>query len=131
MDGDTSGDDRDTILNSFRKGEGKKFVNGLFLTYKVGSEGLNLTEATHCVCLEPWWNNAVHNQAVRRCWRVGQTKHINVHNLYVSDSVEDKILDICKRKDGIVSSYLDGADRPLKTGGLDQHTMARMLGINL
>ncbi len=34
----------------------------VILTYKVGSEGLNLTEATHCICIEPWWTNAVHNQ---------------------------------------------------------------------
>ncbi len=55
VDGDTK--NRSELFDQF-----KNDINtqGLFLTYKVGSEGLNLTEATHCICIEPWWTNAVH-----------------------------------------------------------------------
>ncbi len=50
VDGDTK--NRSELFDQF-----KNDINtqGLFLTYKVGSEGLNLTEATHCICIEPWW----------------------------------------------------------------------------
>ncbi len=83
-------------------------TQGLFLTYKVGSEGLNLTEATHCICIEPWWTNAVHNQAKARLWRTGQTKQVYVHNVIIKGSIEEKIVEICKGKDNIGSKLLRG-----------------------
>ena len=69
IDGDTKGLERVELLNQFRTNPD---IRGLFLTYKVGSEGLNLTQATHCICVEPWWTSAVPNQAKARLWRKGQ-----------------------------------------------------------
>ncbi len=107
-------------------------TQGLFLTYKVGSEGLNLTEATHCICIEPWWTNAVHNQAKARLWRTGQTKQVYVHNVIIKGSIEEKIVEICKGKDNMAASYLEGKERiksPMRAPKLDKFTLGKMLGI--
>jgi SNF2 family DNA or RNA helicase len=87
-------------------------VNILLATYKVGCEGLNITEATNCILLEPWWNNATLNQAKSRLWRTGQKLPVHVYNLIVKDTVEDKIRDICTRKDELIDSYLSNEATP-------------------
>jgi SNF2 family DNA or RNA helicase len=81
-------------------------VNILLATYKVGCEGLNITEATNCILLEPWWNNATLNQAKSRLWRTGQKSPVHVYNLIAKDTVEDKIRNICTLKDELINSYL-------------------------
>jgi SNF2 family DNA or RNA helicase len=128
IDGDTKGNDRTDLLHQFRTDPS---VRAAFLTYKVGSEGLNLTEAVHCICIEPWWTDAVHNQAKARCWRIGQTKEVSIHNILVKDSLEERIIDICREKSEMAASYLDGTEKPLGkgTGKLDKYTLGRILGI--
>ena len=104
-------------------------IQGLFMTYKVGSEGLNLTEATHCIFIEPWWTNAVHNQAKARLWRTGQTKPVFVYNVIVKGTIEEQILEICRQKDDMSSSYLNGTKRTLSNNaGLNKRSLGKILG---
>jgi SNF2 family DNA or RNA helicase len=128
VDGDVVGNDRATLLKKFKTDPDTR---GLFMTYKVGSEGLNLTQATHCICIEPWWTDAVHKQAKARCWRIGQTKEVHVHNVYAQNTIEEKVTDICKSKNEMADSFLEGTERPLKKNvGLDKFTLGKILGIN-
>ncbi|MGL5961587.1 MAG: DEAD/DEAH box helicase [Cetobacterium sp.] len=123
VDGKTK--NRVHLFNQFKTNSN---IQGLFLTYKIGSDGLNLTEATHCICVEPWWTNAVHNQAVARLWRTGQTKSVYVYNLIIEGSIEEKILEICKEKEDIADSFLKGTERKLKSKGLlDKYTLGKLL----
>lgn len=124
VDGETK--NRANLFDQFKT---DKNTQGLFLTYKVGSEGLNLTEATHCICVEPWWTSAVHIQAKARLWRNGQTKPVYVHNLIIDGSIEEKILEICKEKEEMASSFLNGTERKLKIRGLDKYTIGKLLGM--
>ena len=128
VDGDVVGKDRARLLDQFKQDPN---IQGLFMTYKVGSEGLNLTQATHCICLEPWWTDAVHRQAKARLWRMGQTREVHVHNVYVQNTIEEKVTDICKSKNEMADSFLEGTEKPIKTSTkLDKFTLGKILGIN-
>ncbi|WP_416377631.1 helicase-related protein [Algoriphagus persicinus] len=37
----------------------------------AGGTGLNLTAGDYVYILDPWWNPAVENQAIDRCYRMG------------------------------------------------------------
>jgi SNF2 family DNA or RNA helicase len=125
VDGDTKGKERDILFNKFTNDTS---VTLLMLTYKVGSEGLNITEAKHVLLFEPWWNNSTHKQAIARTWRMGQCSEIFVHHLVVNDSIENKILDICREKDKIASNILNGTSFQLNKGkGLDIETLGIIL----
>ena len=127
IDGDTKGHEREEILKRWRSDDS---VNGLFLTYKVGSEGLNLDEANHVVMIEPWWNNSVPDQAKARAWRTGQTREVHVHNIFVNESIEDKMREICREKAERAAHYLEGTEHKVKkNGGLDMATLGRILGV--
>lgn len=104
IDKSVIGKNRFEVLNNFRNKNGPQ---GLFITYKVGSEGLNLTEANHCICMEPWWNTSVNNQAIARAWRIGQEKSVNIYNIIANSSIEDRVLEVCRKKIDITNDILD------------------------
>ena len=125
IDGDTKGVKRKKLLTQFRT---NRKIQGLLMTYKVGSEGLNLTEATHVICIEPWYTYMVRNQGVARCWRLGQVSEVKVYNIYVKNSIEERIVAICKKKYKMAEEMLKGTCQHIKVG-LDIYTLGRILGI--
>lgn len=121
IDGDTR--NRENVLTQF-KFDPK--INCLLTTYKVAAEGLNLTEANSCILLEPWWNNATLKQAKARLWRIGQTKPVTVYNLIAKDTIEEKIREICEKKDGMIESYLNGTRKNIQNCGLNKAVLHKI-----
>jgi len=63
-----------------------------FISLKAGGLGLNLTEANYAFLLDPWWNPAVENQAIDRCYRIGQENPVTVYRFITKDSIEEKVM---------------------------------------
>ena len=124
IDGSVTGKDRERILTQFRADPTLRI---LLLNYKVGSEGLTLTEARHCLCIEPWWSPAVHRQAEARIWRMGQTMPVTIHRILVRGTIEEHILRICDAKDKLTDDYFEGVGD--RAPGLNKNEMAKMLGM--
>ncbi|QBZ81064.1 SNF2 N-domain-containing protein incomplete domain containing protein [Pandoravirus celtis] len=136
IDGDTPKRERDERLRAFRAAGGPRV---LLMTYKIGAEGLNLAEANHCVCVEPWWTNAVHEQAYSRCWRVGQTRPVTVYNIIAAGTMEQRVVQVCRDKSATAAAYMASsassrhaaAAASRRTGGeatLDLATLSRIIG---
>lgn len=103
LDGSVTGIERYRVLEDFKVNS----TNSVMLIhYKVGSEGLNLPHANHVIFVEPWWTDAVHNQALARAWRNGQVKKVIVYQIIIKNTIEEKILTICNRKNELVKSIL-------------------------
>jgi superfamily II DNA or RNA helicase len=61
----------------------------LILQIRTCSEGLNLQSYSDVYFISPHWNPCVEDQAIARCYRMGQTKGVRVFRFYMSDfSVE-------------------------------------------
>ena len=71
--------------------QGSAYVPFMVLSLKAGGVGLNLTEASHVVHFDRWWNPAVENQATDRAFRIGQKKNVIVHKFLTRGTVEEKI----------------------------------------
>ena len=80
--GKTSGRDRQSICSAFQSCDGFAM---LIISTKCGSLGLNLTNSTHVLMMEPSWNPSHDIQACMRSWRMGQTDQVYIYRL-VSDS---------------------------------------------
>ena len=78
------------------------------LSLRAGGFGLNLTEATHVIHFDRWWNPAVENQATDRAHRIGQTRTVHVHTFICSGTVEDHVDRLLETKrelaEGVISS---------------------------
>jgi SNF2 family DNA or RNA helicase len=80
-----------------REGELERFrcdpLETIFLvSLRAGAYGLNLTCASQCVILDPFWNPFVEAQAIDRIHRIGQSKPVVVHRIIIEGTVEDRIL---------------------------------------
>ena len=64
----------------------------LLLPTSSGANGLNLTEATNVIVVEPLLNPAIELQALGRVHRIGQKATTFVWNLLIEDSVEENVL---------------------------------------
>jgi E3 ubiquitin-protein ligase SHPRH len=73
-----------------------KNINVLFMPYSYGSNGLNLTEATHVLLVEPTLNKSQEIQAVGRVHRIGQTKPTFVHRFLIRNSIEELVYKMFK-----------------------------------
>jgi len=57
----------------------------LILQIRTCSEGLNLQSYSDVYFVSPHWNPCVEDQAIARCYRMGQTSQVRVFRFYMSD----------------------------------------------
>jgi len=82
---------REEELESFRSDPLKTVC---LVSLRAGAYGLNLTCASQCVILDPFWNPFVEAQAIDRIHRIGQSRVVKVHRIVVEGTVEDRILQL-------------------------------------
>ncbi len=87
--------DRGTKVQNFQTNDE---VRVFLISLKAGGVGLNLTEADYVYLIDPWWNPAIENQAIDRSHRIGQTKHVVAVRLICTNTVEEKIINMQKKK---------------------------------
>ena len=80
------------------------------LSLKAGGRGLNLTRASYVFHLDPWWNPAVENQASDRAHRIGQKSQVTIIRLLMRHSIEEKMMELKKRKLKLYRSLLEDAE---------------------
>jgi SNF2 family DNA or RNA helicase len=68
---------------------------------KAGGTGLNLTASDYAIHLDPWWNFAVEDLASDRAHLVGQLRPVTIYRLVAEDAVEEKIVSLHAKNNGI------------------------------
>lgn len=106
LDGSTPGKTRQQRVEAFQGGEGKLFL----ISLKAGGTGLNLTEASYVLHLDPWWNPAVEDQASDRAHRMGQLKAVTVYRFVSAGTIEEQILELHATKRDLADRLLEGTD---------------------
>ncbi|MCX4247617.1 DEAD/DEAH box helicase [Paraliomyxa miuraensis] len=94
---------REELVAQFQQPSGPPVF---LISLKAGGSGLTLTEADTVIHFDPWWNPAVEDQATDRAHRIGQDKPVNVYRLVVEDSVEQKMVELGRRKREIAEGAL-------------------------
>ena len=70
----------------------------MLASLNVCSVGLNLVAANQVILADSWWAPAIEDQAVDRVYRLGQKRPTTVWRLVMEGSIEDKVIEIQKRK---------------------------------
>jgi hypothetical protein len=102
LDGRTR--DRAAVLERWRDAAGPPVF---LISTKAGGVGLDLTQADHVFHLDPWWNPAAEDQATDRAHRIGQDRPVMVYKLVAANTVEDKILELQRRKRRLFRATVD------------------------
>ncbi|MDR0362712.1 MAG: DEAD/DEAH box helicase [Planctomycetota bacterium] len=120
LDGSTPAKRRKEAVSAFQNGDGDVFL----ISLKAGGLGLNLTAADYVIHMDPWWNPAVEDQASDRAHRIGQTRPVTVYRLVAADTIEERIVDLHRRKRELAEDLLSGSDQSAR---LDMDEMLRLL----
>jgi SNF2 family DNA or RNA helicase len=114
LDGQTK--DRQARVDNFQE---NKEVRVFLISLKAGGTGLNLTEADYVYIVDPWWNPAVENQAIDRCYRIGQSKKVMAYRMICNDTIEEKIVSLQSKKKKVAASIIS-VDEEKKSFDLDE-----------
>jgi non-specific serine/threonine protein kinase len=107
LHGGTNVKKRKEAVDDFQREQGPPFF---VLSLKAGGTGLNLTEASHVIHFDRWWNPAVENQATDRAFRIGQRKNVLVHKFVCRGTVEERIDEMIERKSTVANQAIGGED---------------------
>lgn len=116
--GSTSKEERIRLVKKFNEGDVPVFL----ISLKAGGTGLNLVGADMVIHYDPWWNQAVQNQATDRAHRIGQKKIVTVYKLIAKGTIEEKIVKLQKSKKNLADEILSG-----EHGGLAQLSKEELL----
>lgn len=94
--------DRPAAIGKFETGD----VDVFLISLRAGGTGLTLTGADMVIHFDPWWNPAIQAQATDRAYRIGQSRPVFVHHLYVAGSVEERMLRLQRKKRIVADAIL-------------------------
>jgi non-specific serine/threonine protein kinase len=127
LHGGTAVKQRQKLVERFQDEEGPPFF---ILSLKAGGTGLNLTQASHVIHFDRWWNPAVENQATDRAFRIGQKKNVLVHKFVCPGTVEEKIDALINEKMALANDLLNGGADTLLTE-MDNETLLNLVSLDI
>ncbi|CAD6890416.1 unnamed protein product [Tilletia caries] len=74
----------------------------MLLSIGSGALGLNLVQASQVFLMDPWWQSAIEAQAIDRVHRIGQKRGIRVVQMIARGTVEERVLEVQKRKEELI-----------------------------
>ena len=101
--------ERLNLANSFNNPADE--VGVMLVSLKAGGTGLNLIGGDIVILLDPWWNNAIEEQAFDRAHRIGQKNNVTVIKLIAKDSIESKIINLQKLKKELQETFISSKDK--------------------
>mmetsp|Transcript_33193 Transcript_33193/g.73381 ORF Transcript_33193/g.73381 Transcript_33193/m.73381 type:complete len:394 (+) Transcript_33193:661-1842(+) len=111
LDGSTPARMRAEALQEFARPSRDSPVVFL-VSLKAGGVGLNLTAASECHLLDPWWNASVEEQAMDRVHRLGQPRDVHVYRYIAQGTIEERMLDLQEAKRELCKAAFAGRRKP-------------------
>lgn len=108
LDGQTK--NREGVVRQFQEDPETQIF---LISLKAGGVGLNLTAADAVLLYDPWWNQAVEEQAIDRAHRIGRQGTVVAKRYITVDSIEEKMQTLKAAKQQVSQAVLDIADEAL------------------
>ena len=108
LEGSSSPKQRATMVENFQQADNT--TNIFLISLMAGNTGLTLTAADYVFLFDPWWNNAVQQQAIDRTHRIGQTKKVFAYKMICKDTIEEKIIQLQQTKKELSENLIGDTD---------------------
>lgn len=102
LDGSTK--DRMAPVDRFQN---DKSIPLFLISLKAGGIGLNITAADTVFLLDPWWNNAVEQQAIARAHRIGRKGNVLAKKFIAVETIEEKMVKLKSNKAELSKKIFD------------------------
>jgi len=103
--GETDDAERQANVIAFQNNEKCKFIIG---TIGAMGTGLTLTAGTTVIFLDEPWNNALKEQAVDRCHRIGTNSNVTIYTIMCKDTIDERIHSLVEKKGLMSDALIDG-----------------------
>jgi len=127
LHGSTTVKRRKQLVDQFQREDGPPFF---VLSLRAGGTGLNLTQASHVIHFDRWWNPAVENQATDRAFRIGQHRNVLVHKFVCRGTIEEKIDTLIEEKTQLADDILEGGAEKMLTEMSDTE-LVRLVALDI
>lgn len=107
VSGRVTAEGRQELIDRFAATDGHAV---LLSQIQAGGTGLNIQAASVVVLCEPQVKPTLEAQAIGRAHRMGQLRHVQVHRLLTTDSVDQRMLDILGTKQRLFDAYARRSD---------------------
>lgn len=101
LDGQTK--DREHVVKKFQEDPSTLLF---LISLKTGGIGLNLTAADYVFLFDPWWNEAVENQAIDRAHRIGRKDTVIAKRFVTVETIEEKMMALKASKRSLLNDVL-------------------------
>ncbi|WP_322749310.1 MULTISPECIES: DEAD/DEAH box helicase [unclassified Frankia] len=102
LTGSTPPTDRQRMVDRFSATAGPAV---LVSQIEAGGVGLNIQAGSVVILCEPQVKPAMEEQAVKRCHRMGQVRSVQVHRILITDSVDQRMLEVLAEKKRLFDAY--------------------------
>lgn len=102
LTGATAKEKRHADVERFQKDDTPLFM----ISLKAGGTGLNLTAAEVVIHFDPWWNLSAQNQATDRAHRIGQHNNVQVYQLIMKGTIEERIRHLQEKKKDLADLFV-------------------------
>lgn len=116
LTGKTKKEERRRLIQQFQSDDTAVFL----ISLKAGGTGLNLTAAEAVIHYDPWWNISAVNQATDRAYRIGQNKNVHVFKLIMKDSIEEKIMELQKKKQNLSDLFIENSSGSIASMNMEE-----------
>ncbi len=116
LTGSNTKEERQKLVNQFQNDSTDVFL----ISLKAGGTGLNLTAAEAVIHFDPWWNISAQNQATDRAYRIGQNKSVQVFQLIMKDTIEEKIQNLQQLKKNLADTFVEDGKSNIQNMSMDE-----------
>lgn len=117
LDGNVTPAQRTKLVEAFTE---EPTIRVMLLTTRVGGLGLNLSCADTVILLESDFNPFADLQAIDRAHRIGTSKTVNVYRLITQGTIEEKILQLQRKKIEISNAIVNTDNSTMHSMGTDR-----------
>ncbi len=90
---------REEVVSRFQN----ETVPIFLISLKAGGSGLNLTAADYVLLFDPWWNEAVEDQAISRAHRIGRKDCVIAKRYVTLNTIEERMMLLKEKKRGLAT----------------------------
>jgi chromodomain-helicase-DNA-binding protein 4 len=114
IDGNTSSLDKQRNIDAFNEPDSPLFA--MLLSTRAGGVGINLATADTVIIYDPDFNPHQDIQALSRAHRIGQKNKVLCFQLTTKDTVEERIMQIGRKKMALDHALIESMDAPDDAG---------------
>ena len=116
--------DKDRAVEDFRNADGPRIL----ISTEAGGEGRNFQFCHVLVNYDLPWNPMKVEQRIGRVDRIGQDHAVSICNLWVKDTIEERVLDVLERRIRVFEETVGGLDPILGDTETDIRKIMRLAG---